>query len=147
MPVLASNPLPLSEYPRAKRIISAFKIYLQTARPGLLSGTTADNVIALYFDARRFRVDMAAVALVPGVVQFAKDQENDQAYEVATEFATMTAAVDALTTEIASLYPVDGSGYLLDRQLSGDVLVFRDFTTPQLAALVPLVDAVIAAIT
>lgn len=147
MPVLASNTLPVDEYPRAKKQIAAFKTYLQSRRPGLVAGTTADEVLSLYFDSVRFRGILSAVAAVPGIVAFAKDQENDQAYEPVTEFNALVTAVDAVLTEIETTYPTDGEGYLLDRKLVSEAIEQRSFTGAQLATLVTLVDAVIAAIT
>jgi hypothetical protein len=121
---------------------------MQNARAAFAAGTDAQVILAAYFDARRFRQRIAAIGSTPGLVTFAQEQENDGAYDVSTEVSAMLTAVDNLTAEIASLYPTDGSGYLLERQFSidGESLEYRAFSAGALASLLPLADAIINAI-
>jgi hypothetical protein len=144
----ATTDLPAVGLRRAKQLASQFKVYLQARRPLFVAGTTADTVLATYFDSVRFRDSLTAIAAIPGIAAYAQAQENDGSYDVVSEFTALIADVDAMTAEISSTFPADGSGYLLDRQLApdGKSLVYRDFTGPQLATLVTLVDAVLAAI-
>lgn len=146
MTFLATNKLPSDEYPRAKKQAAQFKTYCQNVRTLFVAGTEADTVIALYFDSIRFRNIMNTAAAVPGIAAYAQAQEDDVGYDVAAEFTAMINAVDAVVAEIESLYPVDGSGYLLDRQLSGGTIVYRNFTAGQLASTVTLLDVVIGLI-
>jgi hypothetical protein len=144
----ASNITPSKGLDRAKQLCLQYETYLTGRRASFVAGTTADVVLATYFDSIRFRDEMAAISALPGIVTYAQAQENDGSYDVVTEFTAMLNAIDALTTEINTLFPVDGSGYLLDRQFSvdGKSLDQRVFTPAQLSSLLTLIDNVTAAI-
>jgi hypothetical protein len=144
----ASNEIPADALSKAKKLALQYRSYMQTKRAAFAAGTDAQTVLACYFDSLRFRSAITAIGSTPGLVAFAQAQENDGGYDVVTEVNAMIAAVDAVTAEIASLYPEDGSGYLLDRQFSvdGSAIEYRAFTAPQLATLTSLADAVIAEI-
>lgn len=53
------------------------------------------------------------IRAIPGIGQYAKDQYDDQTYDIALEFTAMTAALQSVVTWVQTNMPADGSGYLL----------------------------------
>lgn len=136
----ASNQLPENGYRAAKETALRIKNYLQRRVIEFGEPTNADVVVSTYRDMMRWKADLTAIRLVPGIAQYAKDQEDDQSYDVAAEFTSMLDSITALTDSIESIYPKDGTGYLLDRKLDGS---FREFTVNQLSSLITPMNTVI----
>jgi hypothetical protein len=107
----------------------------------------ADNVLGVFHDMRRWDADLSAIAAIPGIVQFARDVESDQGYDVVTEYNALKLTIDTLMTEIKTTFPVDGNGYLLEKKWNAQgTYDFRQFTVAQLATVVSLIDAVGASV-
>ena len=123
----------------------------QTAQNSVaqFAGTTGrDQVLALAMNLREWRIRLAAVAAVPGVGQYAKDQYANQSYDVAAEFNGMLSAIDAVIANITGSFPQAASGEVLERVLNADgSVVMRTFTAAQLSTLRTLLQNLSAAIT
>lgn len=89
---------------------------------------------------------MAVVASTPGLDQYARDQRDDQTYDVVLEYTTAKAAIDAAAQWVRDNLPVNASGRPDLLVWSGNDWGWRSFTTIQTAALVVLLDAITAAI-
>jgi len=88
----------------------------------------------------------AEVKATPGIAQYARDQLNNQAFDVVTEFASHEAEVVACRDWIVANFPSTG-GYL--QILSFDVngrYVYRTLTTAQTAGLRTQLDLLIATV-
>lgn len=88
-----------------------------------------------------------SLASVPGIVQYAKDQADDQLLDVAGEFTAMVGAATALRDNIFSTFPVAGSGAweVVSYNNAGEETELT-FTTAQLAGYRALCDALVATI-
>ena len=139
----AANVLPENGYSRAKERVSALKKYMQSRISQLSTDTNADLVLSIYFDISRGRAELASIAAISGIAQYAKDQENDQTYDVVAEFTALLANLDAITSAVSDGYPRDNNGYLLDRKVVGDTIEFRTFTSGQLASFVSLMQSAV----
>lgn len=139
--------LPDEALTRAKKLSIQIKTYVQQRRTQFTSDTNADVVLAVFHDLRRFRDDLAQIKTVDGIAEHARTQENDASYDVVAEFNALASAVESLMNLIQTTFPVDGSGYLLEKQWAGDgTYTFRQFTANQLSATRAAMDTVIAAI-
>ncbi len=143
MALLASNQLPENGYRAAKETALRIKNYLQGRVIQFSSPTNADVVISTYRDILRWKAVLDATKAIPGIVQYAKDQENDQNYDVVAEFTALLSSITAFADLIESIYPVDGAGYLLDRKLNGSI---RELTANQLRSLIAPMNTVINSI-
>ena len=70
-------------------------------------------------------------ASVPaGLAQYAKDQEDDQTYDVAAEFVAMRNAVNAARDRIVSTVPQDANNVLRERTINADGSITLSTVTP-----------------
>lgn len=124
---------------QAKNLARGLKQTAQNSIAAFANTTNRDQVLALAMNLREWRIALAAAAAVPGVVQFARDQYDDQAYDVAGSFTAMLAAVDDVITGIHAAFPVGAGGEVRERVLNADgSITMRTFTGAQLASLVTL---------
>lgn len=108
-------------------------------------GVNADRILGLFHDSRRALEALDTIAALPGIAQFARNVEQDQNYDPVTQYSAFKAAVEAVKDAIKNNFPVDGEGYLLEKQWApDDTYTFRQFTGNQLTALANLLDAVVA---
>ena len=86
-------------------------------------------------------------AALPGIAQYAQEQIGDQEIDIIAEFVAMRDAAIATRNWITTNFPQDGSGYLLFYKfdVNGRILN-RTLTTGQVAALIPVLDALIATV-
>lgn len=87
---------------------------------------------------------MESLKDTPGLAQYAKDQRNDQTYEIVAEYVAMIAAIDAAGDWLAAGF--NSVATLVGYNVSTWAEVPNEFGTAMTASLVPLVNAVIAAI-
>ena len=139
----ASTILPNKGYSRSKEIALQVKTYLQSRISQFSTSTSADLVLSVYFDVSRARSELAEIATIQGIAQYAKDQEDDQSYDVVSEFSALLSNLDAITSAISANYPRDEAGYLLNRKVVGNSIEFRTYTTGQLASYVALMQTAI----
>lgn len=87
-------------------------------------------------------------AALTGIVQYVRDEKNNQSLDVAAEFIAMRNAAAAIQAEIISIVPTDsGTGALLLQTSSaqGD-LTDLTMSVAEMSTLVPLIDTYIAAV-
>ena len=86
---------------------------------------------------------------LPGMAQYARDQENDQTYDVIAEFTAMRTAAVAPVDWVFNNFPKDAQApnYILKDILAADgSITVRQFTSAQTTGLQTALDDLIAAI-
>jgi hypothetical protein len=135
-------------YAAIKQQARATKVYLQT-QVATMQQPTCDSVIALS-TIQHFGIVVGLFAgwsATPGLAQYARDQENDQAYNVVAEYTAMNNAMVSARDSLISMFPKDGNGFLLYQTLNAQGQIgTRTFTAAQLASVVTLLNNVIATI-
>lgn len=102
------------------------------------------NVLANLVSARQ---RLNAIAALPGIATYARDQINEPGTDIVAEFQTMTAAIGTTIDWITANFPKDGSGYLLATQFDAQGrTVDRMFSTAALGALRTQLAALVATI-
>lgn len=131
----------------ARSTARALKTYVQGVRNASAAGPISGNVIVevyLRLVADKARFD--AIAAVPGIAQYARDQYDDPGYDIVAEFTAMTSAITSVGTWINGNFPKDGAGYLLKDQLTASGVDVRTFTTAALNVFRTQLDSLIATI-
>jgi hypothetical protein len=85
-------------------------------------------------------------AALPGIAQYARDQWNNQALDVAAEFTTMVNAATALRDDIFTTFPKQAGVWLVHSYDNAGVPTDAVFTPAQLGNFNTLADALIAAV-
>ena len=80
------------------------------------------------------------------LVDYARNEVNDPAYDIVAEYNAVIAAIDAIDTNIENTFPTGAGGYLLERQFTADGYAQRTFTPAETATLAGLITALIATI-
>jgi hypothetical protein len=141
----ATSIVPETGYRNAKNFAVSVRNYCESRSAQFQTDTNADVVLVTFHDLRRWHDELNAVKAIGGIAQYAKDQEDDQAYDVVAEFNALIAAVEAVMDNIRSTFPTDASGYLLEKQWNAQgTYDFRQFTKAQLSTLRGLLDAVVS---
>ncbi len=87
---------------------------------------------------------LATIEVVGGIQQYARDQLDDQTYDVGARFTDVQAAETALIAWILANYPASPSGHQLTSTFNPDGTSLEDvFTVAQLAGFVTEADAFI----
>lgn len=145
MAFLASNITPQLGYVEAKNIANFLKNFCLSRSTQFQSDTNADVILVTFHDLRRRRDELVNIGSIPGISQYAKDQEDDPTYDVAAEFNALIVSVEAVMSNIETTFPTDVDGYLLEKQFNAQgTYDFRQFTGAQLVTLRGLLDAVAA---
>ncbi len=111
------------------------------ASTALAGVVAAQDIIGWGYSLKAKRDAMAGWAGVPGIIQYAKDQNNDQAYDVVAEYNSVSSQIDGIETWIQANMPADGDDYLLVYKFGASGLTGRTFTTGQTAPLLALMQA------
>ncbi len=82
----------------------------------------------------------------PGIVQFARDQKSNQAYDIGAEFNAMITNITAVRDWLNTNLPLSSGGFLEEYTRVNFVKVNRTFTVGQAATLVTVIDDLLAAI-
>lgn len=125
-------------FTQAKNLARGVKLTAQGHIAQFASTTNRDQVLTLAVNLREWRLALAAAASVPGVLQYAKDQYDDQDYNIGSEFTAMLDAIDDVIAAIHAGFPVDNTGgEVKERVLNADgSITMRTFTPAQLASIV-----------
>lgn len=103
----------------------------------------ADVILALLDNLLSQQTMLDNLSTAPGLVEYAKDQENDQNYDVVVEYAALTQAISGVISEITTTFP---SATFLTLNPDG-TRTFQTHTPAQTAPLRTALDAVSSAIT
>ena len=139
----ATNIVPQDAYDDIKAIATSLKAAAAKASAALATDTPAQTVLAYLEVMKDYKSRLSALKDTTGLADYAKEQESDPTYDVAAEFVSLMAVLDTAIASLVASFPVDGSGYLLDRTFDAEgALVQRVFTAAQLAGVKADVDAV-----
>lgn len=126
--------------------VAASRQYITTQR-GLMAQSPCDALVALAV-IQHFGSAVAifnTISATPGIVNYARTEASDQAYDVVAEFTAILNAMTSARDTLIGMFPKDGSGFLLYQTLNANGTVStRTFTAAQLAPAVALLDSVIA---
>lgn len=143
----ASNVIPGQAYADAKYIAVQVSTQATSFRTKITLGTNAQVIIDYLRDLIVFRDRLQAISQIPGIGEYAQDQEKDVTYNIAAEFNSMLTAINNVINWIGTALPKDESEYLLIYKLtnSGSFMP-RSFTSAQIASLLPLLQEIIDAV-
>lgn len=131
-----------------KALASDAKVYLTGQRAAMVQATC--NAAVPLAVIQQLGIYTARINLwqgAPGLAIYAQGQYNDPAYDVVNEFASMKTAISNAQTTLTTMFPKDGSGFILYQTIQADgSIVNRTFTSAQLANAVTTVDSVLATI-
>ena len=132
---------------RAMDVAGYVKTQADTLRTRSLAGDVGSSSILGYLvTLAEARVELVAIAALPGIGAYAQEQVNNPSLNVAAEFATMIAAMDACRDWVIANFPQSG-GFLLAVSFNGGGrTVDRQFSTASLAGFRTQLDALIATI-
>ncbi len=91
-------------------------------------------------------IDYNELEAQPGIVQFARDQKSNQAYDIGAEFTTMIANITAVRDWLSTNLPLSSGGFLEEYTRVSFVKVRRTFTVGQAATLITVIDDLLASI-
>jgi hypothetical protein len=129
------------------RRILALKTVLQELRSVAAAGPLASSrLLSLYTTLVTERAELVTAAATPGILQYARDQKDNQTLDVVAEFNALVGLIDDLIAWIGTNFPKDANGYLLAQTLGPTKPVDRTFTVAQTAGLRTQLDLLIAAI-
>lgn len=112
------------------------KNYATAQSAAMAAGSvSANGVREVYQKCVTAKAQFATAAALPGMQQYAKDQFNDQTYDVGAAFTAMQNAIQAVIDWITANYPVDATGYLLTEKFGAGGFAVRSFTPAQTAGL------------
>lgn len=131
----------------AKTLAATVKAHAQSRVTLFSSPVERAVVLSLVQILHNWRAEFEAIALIPGIAQYARDQFDDQDYDIVAEFQAMVGAMDDVITNITSTFPKSDSGEIEDRVLnSNGTITQRTFTAAQLSTLRGLLETLVAAI-
>lgn len=136
----ANTPL-AKAFLRADELMTTIKRVAASAAGRMASPMDADEVLSIHRSAVSFDTELGDIASVSGIVAYAKAQYDDPAFDVATEFNAVRAALQAVISEIETTIPTS-SGFLLTHSFSANKREPRNFSIAQLATLKTLLETV-----
>ena len=120
--------------------MTTIKIIAEDRKTRMQSAVTADVILDLLNNFIGLSTTISTQITTPGLAQFAKDQNNDQTYDVVAEFNAAIATIDAVINNIVTTFPKD-------THLTGlNPNTYQSFPPASTATLRGLLDNVIAAI-
>jgi len=142
----ASNVLPSDAYRTVKRAAVQLKVNLQGMVSYMgINGADYDYLKAVYLTLNRARDQFNDLKTTPGLSQYARDQENSQAYDVGAEFNSMVASIDAALTWIDANVPTNVT-VKPPGQWGNETMISNTFTAGQTAGLRTALQAVVVEI-
>lgn len=130
-------------YDQFQQNVRRFRQHIVTDQATMAAGAiNSDRIVNLDLMLGRDRDRFNAFVAIPGIVQYVKDERDDQLYDVSVEVASLATAIGEAITEIETSFPESG-GYKLYLQLSNGVAVLRSFPTGGTATLRTKLQAII----
>lgn len=144
----ASNQIQSDGLSEAKRLANTTVTFAIEVRAAMAaSPVSANRVVQVHRSFQRAIDRWNTIKGIPGIEQYAKDQEDDQTYDVTGEFNAMITAAEAVRDQVETDIPADGSGFLLLKQFDvGHDLTTRDFSPAQTSTLRTTLASFIAAV-
>lgn len=93
-----------------------------------------------------YRQQIAEAATTPGIGQYAKDQFNNQAFDIVAEYNAMVSAIDNTIAWITTNFPNSGGDLRVYTFDANGNLVSKEWTPAQTAGLRAQIDALVSTI-
>ena len=145
----ASNEVPADAYRRVKGAAVQLKLNCQSFNARLAaSGADYPYLRDIYLTLTRANNQFNKLKVTPGLAQYAKDQENNQAYDVVAEFNTMQTALQGVLTWMETNIPVTNQNVspVTDWANEQTIQIANIFTASQTSGLRTEMAALIATI-
>ncbi len=108
---------------------------------------TAAEIIAFHGNLKRNLDRLNEIKDIPGLPQYAKDQFDDQAFDIVVEFAAMITEIDATLEWVRANLPTSVAGFVESILLETDATqTDKVFTAGQTATLRTQLDLLVATI-
>ncbi len=135
-------------YQKAQNESIRAKQFATSARIVLLAGNVSANAVIQIMSNLKSNIEVwDSVAALSGIAQYARDQENDQTYDVVAEFDTMRAEAVVARDWVIDNFPAV-AGFIQKDTLEADgAITVRVFTPGQTTGLQTALADLIAAIT
>jgi len=135
-------------YQKAQSEAIRIKAFATSARNALLAGPVSANAVIQIMTNLKSSVEVwSTVSSLPGIAQYAKDQENDQTYDVVVEFLAMRNAAVACIDWVFNNFPKSPGGFIEKDTLETDgAITVRAFTTAQTVGLQTALADLVAAV-
>lgn len=149
MPFPASQQLLVDGLREAQSVAGAIRRRTNELRAVAEAGPLDRITLVRYMGQLTQAIDRwAAIAAVPGIVQYARDQFGDQGLDIAAEFSAMTTAATTMRDWLFAAFPKDaGSGAWLVFEFGQDGQpIPLQFTSGQLAGFVTRANTLTATI-
>ena len=143
MTFLASNIITSKGYDKAKLEALSIKGYAQDVQNLLLANIDSSVIINIVSVLSQKKAKLETYKNITGILQYSKDQEEDQTYDIAAEYTALVARIDDVINWVKASYPADTNGYLLVRKWTLDGTSTREFTPAQTASLSPVLQLLI----
>ena len=139
----ASNIVPSDAYQTVKRAAVQLKINMVAQKAQLAaSGANYQFLQDIYLTLKRANNQFDALKTAPGLSDYAKAQENDPAYNVATEFTSMQSAIVACMGWMGANVPTSVTAKA-PSTWDGGSIISNTFTSGQTAGLQTALQTVI----
>jgi len=135
-------------YMRYKEILRIIKNTCGNADTALAGDTNANQICSWKYGLKRLRKEMNVLRQTPGIVQYARDQEEDLPdYDVVAEYLALNPAIENVITWVDTYIPTNAEGYVLGWKSGDDDLIPRTFAPAVTADLRTNIQALAAEIT
>jgi hypothetical protein len=109
---------------------------LNTAATMAASTVSANAVIQVMEVMKSFLEDLTLASNAGGIAQYAKDQSDNQSYDVVAEFSAMQAEAILVRNWVIQNFPISAGGYIDKDIIEADgSITVRQFTTVQSTGL------------
>ncbi len=142
MAVRASNKTASMAYLEAKSTAQGLKTFCNQVLVSYNNDTAADKITSVIRQFADFRKRLNRLISTPGFADFGKGDEDDQTYDVDTEYAALVTLLTTFISNAKSAIPRQGD-YLLISQFTDNKVTSRIFTRAQLATLRENIQAII----
>ena len=135
-------------YQKAQNESIRVKAFATQARNALIAGPVSANAVIQIMTNLKSSIEVwDSVSSLSGIAQYAKDQEDDQAYNVVAEFTTMRTEAVAARDWVITNFPKSTGNFIEKDTLELDgAITVRQFTPAQTTGLQTALADLIAAI-
>ncbi len=123
------------------------KAFAETHSAALAAGNVSANLVQQVMGRMRDAIDRwDSAAGLPGMQQYARDQEDDQTYDVVAEFLAMRGAAANCRDWVVNNFPTSGGFIQKDTYEADGNITVRVFSSVETAALQTLLTTLAATI-
>ncbi len=123
-------------YAKAQTEAINVKSFASNHSAALAANTVSANLVQQIMTRMKSAIELwDSVSGLPGIVQYARDMEDDQTYDLVTEFLTMRNAAVAVRDWVINNFPTAGGFIQKDTYEVDGAITVRTFTPAQTAGL------------